>query len=133
MQRPGVVGQVDLDVVPIHHAVAIDVDLNVAAGRVPSARSTETPETPESSVSVSSDGVMPPVKSLLLMLSTFTTESGRAKEALQLLQPVYAQFTEGHATADLQRAKLILDGLEPMVGQKQAQSKKRAREPRRSG
>jgi hypothetical protein len=58
---------------------------------------------------------------------------GRAKEALQLLQPVYAQFTEGYATADLQRAKLTLDGLEPTVSQKQAQSRKRAREPHRSG
>jgi DNA-binding response OmpR family regulator/class 3 adenylate cyclase/predicted ATPase len=35
----------------------------------------------------------------------------RIKEALQLLQPVYAQFTEGFDSVDLRRAKLILDGL----------------------
>jgi DNA-binding response OmpR family regulator/class 3 adenylate cyclase/predicted ATPase len=66
-------------------------------------------------------------------LASLWQSKGRAKEALQLLQPIYAQFTEGHATADLRRAKLILDGLEPTVSQKQAQSKKRAREPHRSG
>ena len=64
-------------------------------------------------------------------LASLWQSKGRAKEALQLLQPVYAQFTEGHATADLQRAKLILDGLEPAVGQ-DTQSKKRASEPHRS-
>ena len=66
-------------------------------------------------------------------LASLWQSKGRAKEALQLLQPIYAQFTEGHATADLQRAKLILDGLEPTVSRKQAQSKKHAREPHHSG
>jgi predicted ATPase len=36
---------------------------------------------------------------------------GRGKEALQLLQPIYDQFTEGFDTADLQHAKLIIDSL----------------------
>jgi predicted ATPase/DNA-binding response OmpR family regulator/class 3 adenylate cyclase len=43
---------------------------------------------------------------------------GRANEALQLLQPIYAQFTEGFDTADLRHAKLFLDSLEPALSQK---------------
>ena len=58
---------------------------------------------------------------------------GRANEALQLLQPIYAQFTEGFDSADLRHAKWILDGLEPTVSQKRAKSRKVAREPHRSG
>jgi DNA-binding response OmpR family regulator/class 3 adenylate cyclase/predicted ATPase len=54
---------------------------------------------------------------------------GRAKEALQLLQPVYAQFAEGFDSADLRYAKWILDGLEPTVSQRQAKSRKPTREP----
>ena len=46
-------------------------------------------------------------------LASLWQSKGRAKEALQLLQPIYAQFTEGFDTADLRQAKLILDRLEP--------------------
>lgn len=66
-------------------------------------------------------------------LASLWQSRGRTKEALQLLQPVYAQFTEGFDTADLRHAKLILDGLAPTDGRKQAPSKKRAREPLRPG
>ncbi len=38
---------------------------------------------------------------------------GRGKEALQLLQSIYAQFTEGFDTADLRHAKLVMDSLKP--------------------
>ena len=65
-------------------------------------------------------------------LASLWQSKGRAKEALQLLQPIYAQFTEGFDTADLRYAKLILDSLKPNGSRKQAQSKKRAREPHRS-
>lgn len=58
---------------------------------------------------------------------------GRVNEARQLLQPVYTQFTEGFDTADLRRAKLILDSLKPNGIRKHVQSKKRVREPHRSG
>lgn len=54
---------------------------------------------------------------------------GRAKEALQLLQPVYNQFTEGFDTADLCHAKLILDRLKRDGSLKQAQPRKRGRRP----
>ena len=57
-------------------------------------------------------------------LASLWQSKGRAKEALQLLQPIYAQFTEGFDTADLQHAKLILDSLRPNGSRKQAQSKK---------
>ena len=66
-------------------------------------------------------------------LASFWQSNGRAKEALHLLQPIYAQFTEGFDTADLRHAKLILDRLKPGESRKQAQSKKRTREPHRSG
>ena len=66
-------------------------------------------------------------------LASLWQSKGRAKEALQLLQPIYAQFTEGFDSADLRHAKLILDGLEPTVSQKQAKSRKPTREPHRSG
>ena len=56
-------------------------------------------------------------------LASLWQSRGRAKEALQLLQPIYAQFTEGFSTADLQHAKLILDSLKPNRGRKRAQSK----------
>jgi predicted ATPase len=46
-------------------------------------------------------------------LASLFQSKGRAKEALHLLQPIYAQFTEGFDTADLRRAKLILDSLRP--------------------
>jgi predicted ATPase len=44
-------------------------------------------------------------------LALLWQSKGRSKEALQLLQPIYAQFTEGFDTADLQQAKQILDSL----------------------
>jgi DNA-binding response OmpR family regulator/class 3 adenylate cyclase/predicted ATPase len=44
---------------------------------------------------------------------------GRRKEALQLLQPIYDQFTEGFDTADLQYARLIIDSLKSKRGNKQ--------------
>ena len=58
-------------------------------------------------------------------LASLWQSKGRAKEAFKLLQPVFSQFTEGAATADLLRAKLILDGLKPNGSRKNAQSKKR--------
>ena len=51
-------------------------------------------------------------------LASLWRSKGRANEALQLLQPIYARFTEGFDTADLQHAKLILDSLEPALSQK---------------
>jgi predicted ATPase len=51
-------------------------------------------------------------------LASLWRSKGRANEALQLLQPIYAQFTEGFDTADLRHAKLILDSLEPVLSQK---------------
>jgi predicted ATPase len=56
-------------------------------------------------------------------LASLWQSGGRAKEALQLLQPIYAQFTEGFSTADLRHAKLILDSLKPNGSRKRAQSK----------
>jgi DNA-binding response OmpR family regulator/class 3 adenylate cyclase/predicted ATPase len=44
-------------------------------------------------------------------LALLLRSSGRAKEARQLLQPIYAQFTEGFGSADLRHAKSILDSL----------------------
>ena len=66
-------------------------------------------------------------------LASLWQSKDRTNEALQLLQPIYAQFTEGFDSADLRHAKLILDGLEPTVSQKQAKSRKHTREPHRSG
>ena len=66
-------------------------------------------------------------------LASLWQSKGRTNEALQLLQPIYAQFTEGFDSADLRHAKLILDGLEPTVSQKQAKSRTHTREPHRSG
>ena len=51
-------------------------------------------------------------------LASLWQSKGRAEEALQLLQPVYVQFTEGFDSADLQHAKRILDGLQLTVSQK---------------
>jgi predicted ATPase/class 3 adenylate cyclase len=51
-------------------------------------------------------------------LASLWRSKGRANEALQLLQPIYAQFTEGFDTADSRHAKLILDSLEPVLSQK---------------
>jgi len=59
-------------------------------------------------------------------LASLMQGEGRASEALKLLQSVYAQFSEGFETADMQRARLILNGLKPGDGLKQVQSKKPA-------
>jgi len=39
-------------------------------------------------------------------------DQGRAKEARELLAPVYDRFTEGFETADLKIAKRLLDRLD---------------------
>ena len=65
-------------------------------------------------------------------LASLWQRDGRTREAMRLLQPIYAQFTEGFDTADLQRAKLILDCLKPNASWKRARSKKRTRERGRS-
>ncbi len=54
-------------------------------------------------------------------LASLWQSQGRGKEALQLLRPIYAQFTEGLNTPDLRHAKLILDSLRP--SRKRSQSK----------
>jgi predicted ATPase/DNA-binding response OmpR family regulator/class 3 adenylate cyclase len=51
-------------------------------------------------------------------LASFWQSKGRAIEALHLLQPIYAQFTEGFDSADLRHAKQILDSLDPTASQK---------------
>jgi DNA-binding response OmpR family regulator/class 3 adenylate cyclase/predicted ATPase len=66
-------------------------------------------------------------------LASLWQSQGRTREALRLMQPVYAQFTEGFGTADLRHARLILDGLESTGGRKHAPSTNRAREPHRPG
>jgi len=53
-------------------------------------------------------------------LASLWQSKGRAKEALQLLQPIYAQFTEGFDTADLRQAKLILDSLPNVTPRKRS-------------
>lgn len=57
-------------------------------------------------------------------LALLWQSKGRAIEALHLLQPIHAQFTEGFDSADLRRGKEILDRLAPTVSQKQANSRK---------
>jgi predicted ATPase len=57
-------------------------------------------------------------------LASLWQSKDRAIEALHLLQPIYAQFTEGFDSADLRHAKEILDRLAPTVSQKQANSRK---------
>ncbi len=51
-------------------------------------------------------------------LASFWQSKGRAIEALHLLQPIYAQFTEGFDSADLRHAKQILDSLDPTASRK---------------
>jgi DNA-binding response OmpR family regulator/class 3 adenylate cyclase/predicted ATPase len=58
-------------------------------------------------------------------LASLWQRQNRAKDALFLLQPVYAQFTEGFDSADLRNARRILDGLEEPPSEKQEQSNKR--------
>jgi predicted ATPase len=40
-------------------------------------------------------------------------QQGHRDKARQLLEPVYLRFTEGFATADLQAARTLLEGLPP--------------------
>jgi predicted ATPase len=54
-------------------------------------------------------------------LASLWQSQGRRKEALQLLLPIFEQFTEGLNTPDLLHAKLILDSLRP--SRKRSQSK----------
>jgi DNA-binding response OmpR family regulator/predicted ATPase len=58
-------------------------------------------------------------------LAALWQRKNRTKDALLLLQPVYAQFTEGFDSADLQKARRILDGLETPPSEKQEKSNKR--------
>jgi hypothetical protein len=44
-------------------------------------------------------------------LARLLSDQGRSADATALLQPVYARFTEGFATADLKAAKAFLDDL----------------------
>jgi predicted ATPase len=46
-----------------------------------------------------------------LSLSRLWHQQGKRAEGYQLLAEVYGWFTEGFATADLQEAKALLDGL----------------------
>jgi predicted ATPase len=45
-------------------------------------------------------------------LARLRLRQGRAIEALNVLQPVYARFTEGFAMADLVTARAVLDSIE---------------------
>jgi predicted ATPase len=65
-------------------------------------------------------------------LALLWQSKGRSAEALQLLQPIYAQFTEGFDTIDLRQAKQILDTLKQDANQQPANGKKRMRRPVRS-
>jgi DNA-binding response OmpR family regulator/class 3 adenylate cyclase/predicted ATPase len=58
-------------------------------------------------------------------LASLWQRKDRAKDALLLLQPVYAQFTEGFESTDLQSARRILDGLEAGPGAAQEKSNTR--------
>ena len=49
-------------------------------------------------------------------LAHLRRQQGRREEAVALLAPIYAWFTEGFATADLKAAKTLLDKLEGAVG-----------------
>jgi predicted ATPase len=44
-------------------------------------------------------------------LANWLAETGRSKEGCKLLRPVFEQFDEGFATADLRTAKTLLDAL----------------------
>jgi len=45
-------------------------------------------------------------------LAVMRRDQGRQREALELLKPVYARFTEGFATAHLRLAKALIDNLQ---------------------
>ena len=47
-----------------------------------------------------------------MSLSRLWQQQGKRREAQQLLAGVYAWFTEGFATVDLQEAKTLLTALE---------------------
>jgi predicted ATPase len=47
-----------------------------------------------------------------MSLARLWQAQGKADEARNLLAPIYAWFTEGFDTADLQEAKALLDRLE---------------------
>jgi len=55
-------------------------------------------------------------------LALLWQSSGRVKEARQLLQPIYVQFTEGFGAPDLRYAKQILDSLKPNGSQQPSKS-----------
>jgi predicted ATPase len=42
-------------------------------------------------------------------LARLWRQQGRAAPAYDLLAPIYARFTEGFATADLEAAKILLE------------------------
>jgi predicted ATPase/DNA-binding response OmpR family regulator/class 3 adenylate cyclase len=65
-------------------------------------------------------------------LASLWQSGGRENEALQLLKPVYAQFTEGFDSVDLRHAKRILDSLEPALSERKAKPRKRISDPDRS-
>jgi predicted ATPase len=46
-----------------------------------------------------------------MSLARLRRQQGRQQEAVALLAPVYAWFTEGFDTADLKEAKALLDTL----------------------
>ena len=51
-----------------------------------------------------------------MSLARLRRQQGRREEAVALLAPIYAWFTEGLDTADLQAAKALLDELtEPAI------------------
>ena len=47
-----------------------------------------------------------------MSLARLRRQQGRPQEAVALLAPIYAWFTEGFDTADLQAARTLLDDLE---------------------
>jgi predicted ATPase len=50
---------------------------------------------------------------IALSLARLRVRQGRHHEARVLLASVYDRFTEGFATADMQAARILLDGLPP--------------------
>jgi predicted ATPase len=46
-----------------------------------------------------------------MSLSRLWQQQGKRAKVRQLLAPIYGWFTEGFATADLQEAKALLEGL----------------------
>jgi predicted ATPase len=50
-----------------------------------------------------------------MSLARLCRQQGRPQEAAALLAPIYAWFTEGFDTADLQAARTLLDDLESEI------------------